>query len=315
MNSVEEVENLELGFLEVVIGCSIDRIVGDLVNQFEVSDNDYYKPNDTTLTQDESLLITDSGKIDEIVELTDHLNSLISLDTPKQITTHHINSKFAQKQKDNFCEFVHANQDTHLEVILLQDSPTLESKTSISILQSRKCKQEEQDTFCSLIKATKLDDSPKKQEKRTNPLNLMSDESLGMIKTTFLPDSKLFNSYGDLYYTAGLKTALLRQITSTSSSHGKMILLYGPPGSGKTTLCKAVSNLIISCSNHGERQVSTDGVLIEILCARIFSMYLNQSDKNLDSLFTDLIRVLSKYPKLKVVLLIDEIETLVRSRQ
>ncbi|GME81486.1 unnamed protein product [Ambrosiozyma monospora] len=44
-------------------------------------------------------------------------------------------------------------------------------------------------------------------------------------------------------------------------------------------------------------------------------MYLNQSDKNLDSLFTDLIRVLSKYPKLKVVLLIDEIETLVRSRQ
>lgn len=90
-----------------------------------------------------------------------------------------------------------------------------------------------------------------------------------------------------------------------------MILLHGPPGTGKTTLCHGlVQKVSIRLSTEFP---STQ--LIEIRASELHSHYYSESAKQITALFLAIQQLSLADPTRVIVVLIDEVEGLVRSRK
>lgn len=139
-----------------------------------------------------------------------------------------------------------------------------------------------------------------------------NDSLNSMINVTYLPDTALFENYGLLYFeNDDLKNKIFKQLLSSFKNKtdelNRLLLFHGSPGTGKTSLSKSMSNLICCYLNK-------KGLIIEISISQLFSTYINQSDKNLDNLFNEIINYCQINKKFLIFLLIDEIESIVRSR-
>lgn len=153
-------------------------------------------------------------------------------------------------------------------------------------------------------------------------------ENLRNLKVTFLPTKNLDGVWELLHYDSDLKQKMYSHLTSslqlsnllkTSRSmvgKNRLFLLHGPPGTGKTTLCKTL------CQKLAVRRWSIfdndgySGIFIEITCSQIFSRWFGESSKNLDGIFSDLEQLL-KYQEDTgkfVCVLFDEVESLAFSR-
>ncbi|KAK9369018.1 P-loop containing nucleoside triphosphate hydrolase protein [Lipomyces kononenkoae] len=101
-----------------------------------------------------------------------------------------------------------------------------------------------------------------------------------------------------------------RQVNNKIVSWNRIILLHGPPGTGKTSLCRAVAQkLIIRLSKN-----FTDGKLVEISAHSLFSKWFSESGKLVGKLFAH-IREMMKDERTLVCVLIDEVESLASARQ
>lgn len=139
-----------------------------------------------------------------------------------------------------------------------------------------------------------------------------NDSLNSMINVTYLPNTALFENYGLLYFeNDDLKIKIFKQLLSSFKNKtdelNRLLLFHGSPGTGKTSLSKSMSNLI--CCYLNKR-----GLIIEISISQLFSTYINQSDKNLDNLFNEIINYCQINKNFLIFLLIDEIESIVRSR-
>ncbi|EDO18622.1 hypothetical protein Kpol_1048p53 [Vanderwaltozyma polyspora DSM 70294] len=165
----------------------------------------------------------------------------------------------------------------------------------------------------------------------------ISDETLGLINVNLLPSRKFENLWESLYFDQDIKQVLYNYSTislkisnfiSQSNSkedlihngNNKLLLVHGPPGTGKTTVCKALcQKLSIRNITGNENIVKLDnynGILLEISCSRIFSRWFGESAKNLTNIFKDIenLLILNESTGRFVCLLIDEVEAIAFSR-
>ncbi|XP_035702604.1 pachytene checkpoint protein 2 homolog isoform X2 [Folsomia candida] len=101
-----------------------------------------------------------------------------------------------------------------------------------------------------------------------------------------------------------------RGVDTNLISWNKVILLHGPAGTGKTSLCKALAQK--ASIRLGSRYMY--GQLIEINSHSLFSKWFSESGKLVMKMF-EKIHDLVEDPKCIVFLLIDEVESLAQCRQ
>lgn len=90
-----------------------------------------------------------------------------------------------------------------------------------------------------------------------------------------------------------------------------LILLHGPPGTGKTSLCLGLAQKIsIRLSNTYKTTK-----LIQIKTAVLLSKYYSESAKHVDEIFNMIISICEERPDGFICVLIDEVESIASSRE
>ncbi|CAD7082574.1 unnamed protein product [Hermetia illucens] len=135
-----------------------------------------------------------------------------------------------------------------------------------------------------------------------------------------LPSRDFTGLWESLIYEEGLKenilkyveTSLLfsqRKVNPNIISCNRIILLHGPPGTGKTSLCKAVAQKLSIRMSQNFKYTH----LVEINSHSLFSKWFSESGKLVMKLFSR-IREIVEHPQSLVCVLIDEVESIAYAR-
>ncbi|EKX34200.1 hypothetical protein GUITHDRAFT_80745 [Guillardia theta CCMP2712] len=154
-----------------------------------------------------------------------------------------------------------------------------------------------------------------------------ADESDGDITSCqiwMLPSKDFDGLWETLIYDMDVKRNLLdyaqtamffsdRQVDPNIIAWNRVVLLHGPPGTGKTSLCKALAHKL--SIRMSERYRSGQRVqLVEVNAHSLFSKWFSESGKLVNKLF-DTIREFLDDEETFVCVLIDEVESLTAARQ
>ncbi|XP_015683389.1 pachytene checkpoint protein 2 homolog [Protobothrops mucrosquamatus] len=146
------------------------------------------------------------------------------------------------------------------------------------------------------------------------------DEHIVAANHWLLPTVEFHCLWESLIYDAEIKSDLLNYVTTTLLfsdrsvdnnliSWNRVILLHGPPGTGKTSLCRAMAQkLTIRLSNR-----YCYGQLIEINSHSLFSKWFSESGKLVTKMFQKIQELIDDKDAL-VFVLIDEVESLTAAR-
>ncbi|WPH03764.1 P-loop containing nucleoside triphosphate hydrolase protein [Acrodontium crateriforme] len=158
-----------------------------------------------------------------------------------------------------------------------------------------------------------------------------------------LPHAMLKDAWGSLVFDDNLGTNLLRHMVKHPQNHSnlnyadifshvqtrmigvmrqpglhlatfnmnRVCLLHGPPGSGKSTLCKALAQKL-SIRLGG---IFTSSVLIEVNTNELLSKFFGESSKLIATIFDEIVRAAETDWERFVCVVIDEVETLASSRE
>ncbi|KAJ8290716.1 hypothetical protein GJAV_G00016660 [Gymnothorax javanicus] len=151
-------------------------------------------------------------------------------------------------------------------------------------------------------------------------LNLEEEEDLSAANHWLLPAAEFHGIWESLVYEDGIKTQLLDYVSTTIFfsemnvnsnliSWNRVVLLHGPPGTGKTSLCKALAQkLSIRLSNR-----YSYGQFVEINSHSLFSKWFSESGKLVTKMFQKIQQLIDDKEAL-VFVLIDEVESLTAAR-
>ncbi|OIR59103.1 MAG: pachytene checkpoint protein 2 [Amphiamblys sp. WSBS2006] len=139
-----------------------------------------------------------------------------------------------------------------------------------------------------------------------------------LFETTELPAEKLDCLWESLHFEKNTHNTLLSVITtmfrfslakvnSKIIGINRMVLLHGPPGTGKTSLSRALFNKVAIQNAH------LSFSYLEINCQALFSKWFSESGKKIARLFAE-IQSLSDDKRKVVFVLVDEIESLTLAR-
>ncbi|KAG8187238.1 hypothetical protein JTE90_020666 [Oedothorax gibbosus] len=135
-----------------------------------------------------------------------------------------------------------------------------------------------------------------------------------------LPTQDFHGLWESLIYDTHVKAELLNYVSTALHfsekgvnpnivSWNKMILLHGPPGTGKTSLCKALAQKV--CIRFSSKFAY--GQLVEVNTHSLFSKWFSESGKLVSKMFHSILKLVED-PTVLVIVLLDEVETLARSR-
>ncbi|CAI4269895.1 CFA_G0003740.mRNA.1.CDS.1 [Saccharomyces cerevisiae] len=167
----------------------------------------------------------------------------------------------------------------------------------------------------------------------------LSKQTLNLVNISYLPGTTFEGQWESLYFgnnikerlysyaTISLKIARFKQTgdsnqedITTLITNNKLLLVHGPPGTGKTTLCKALCQKLSVRREFSDGSDTIDtnykGIIIELSCARIFSKWFGESSKNISIVFKDIEELLkvNEGRGIFICLLIDEVEAIASSR-
>jgi SpoVK/Ycf46/Vps4 family AAA+-type ATPase len=139
-----------------------------------------------------------------------------------------------------------------------------------------------------------------------------------------LPSSQLDGLWESLIFEPGVKSGLLAAVETSLElgasgvdpqlvGSNRLALLHGPPGTGKTSLCRALANEL-SIRLTGEERGFSKGVLLEIHSHALVSMWMGESGKLVQRMF-ERVRQLAADSSTFVVVLMDEVESLTAARK
>lgn len=135
-----------------------------------------------------------------------------------------------------------------------------------------------------------------------------------------LPSRDFHGLWENLIYEFNIKENLLqcmettllfsdRNVSPFVITWNRVILLHGPPGTGKTSLCKALAHkLAIRLSKR-----YSQGQLLEVNSHSLFSKWFSESGKLVMRMFSK-VRELAENQDSLVIVLIDEVESLTHAR-
>lgn len=147
------------------------------------------------------------------------------------------------------------------------------------------------------------------------------EEAISSFQEWLLPAKEFDGLWESLIYDSGVKQQLLRYSESALLfsekgvnpcliSWNRVILLHGPPGTGKTSLCKALAQKLSIRLNTRYSQSQ----LVEINAHSLFSKWFSESGKLVTKLFQKIHEMAEEENNL-VFILIDEVESLAAARQ
>ncbi|XP_032520193.2 pachytene checkpoint protein 2 homolog [Danaus plexippus] len=148
-----------------------------------------------------------------------------------------------------------------------------------------------------------------------------SGEELAAADVWALPTEEFHGLWESLVYDSKLKEDTLRfvetafefadrGVDSNVIAWNRVVLLHGPPGTGKTSLCRALAQkLAIRLGDRFPR-----ARLLEINAHGLFSKWFSESGKLVAKLF-DRIREIVEDRRLLACILVDEVESLAHARR
>lgn len=165
----------------------------------------------------------------------------------------------------------------------------------------------------------------------------ISKQTLNLTRITLLPSDDFEGLWESLHFDPGIKQRLYSYATvalkianlssqkavdpaQSSLANNKLILVHGPPGTGKTTVCKSLCQKLSIrrefSSEIDPLDATYKGMIVEMSCSQIFSRWFGESSKNLATIFGDLENLLMANQQAGsfVCLLIDEVEAIAFSR-
>ncbi|KAF7352977.1 Pachytene checkpoint protein 2 [Mycena venus] len=158
-------------------------------------------------------------------------------------------------------------------------------------------------------------------EEFTNSTGTRQDDDETMAATVCeLPNRGMEGLWNSLIYADDIKMKLLDYIHATLVfsdanvdfnlvSWNRVVLLHGPPGTGKTSLCRALAQKLSIRLSHRYSQAR----LLEINSHSLFSKWFSESGKLVQRLFSSITELVEEEDAFLVVL-IDEVESLTAAR-